>query len=221
MPWWQLAISATDANRFVIRLARFATGRPRILVFDGCYHGTVDETLHVLRGRPRRAARGTRPADRPGADDTHRRVQRHRGARTRTDAQRCRAGAGRARADEHRHRPSRTRVPRRAARDHRDGTARCSRSTRRTRSASARVAQPRRGISTPTSSWSASRSGVGSRSRRTGSATGSPKMSPTPLEGPHTDVSGIGGTLTGSALSHSPRSATRSRSASRPPTSTT
>ncbi len=50
MPWWQLAISATDANRFVIRLARFATGRPRILVFNGCYHGTVDETLHVLEG---------------------------------------------------------------------------------------------------------------------------------------------------------------------------
>ena len=50
MPWWQLAISATDANRFVIRLARFATGRRRILVFNGCYHGTVDETLHVLEG---------------------------------------------------------------------------------------------------------------------------------------------------------------------------
>ena len=49
LPWWQLAMTATDANRFLIRLARYATGRPRILVFNGCYHGTVDETLHVLR----------------------------------------------------------------------------------------------------------------------------------------------------------------------------
>ena len=51
MPWWQLAISATDANRFVIRLARFATGRPRILVFNGCYHGTVDETRRGTAAR--------------------------------------------------------------------------------------------------------------------------------------------------------------------------
>ena len=64
MPWWQLAISATDANRFVIRLARFATGRPRILVFNGCYHGTVDETLHVLEGGARRRRDPGTPAHR-------------------------------------------------------------------------------------------------------------------------------------------------------------
>jgi glutamate-1-semialdehyde 2,1-aminomutase len=45
LPWWQLTQTATDANRAVLRLARMVTGRPRILVFDRCYHGTVDETL--------------------------------------------------------------------------------------------------------------------------------------------------------------------------------
>ena len=48
LPAWQFALSATDANRFALRLARHATGRRRILVFDWCYHGTVDETLVVL-----------------------------------------------------------------------------------------------------------------------------------------------------------------------------
>jgi glutamate-1-semialdehyde aminotransferase len=45
---WQLTTSATDANRFVVRLARQITGRPRILVFDHCYHGSVDETVVTL-----------------------------------------------------------------------------------------------------------------------------------------------------------------------------
>ena len=48
LPIWQMAMSATDANRFVLRFARHLTGRPRILVMDWCYHGTVDETLAVL-----------------------------------------------------------------------------------------------------------------------------------------------------------------------------
>jgi glutamate-1-semialdehyde 2,1-aminomutase len=46
---WQFTLSATDANRFAIRLCREITGRPRILVFNHCYHGTVDETFAVLR----------------------------------------------------------------------------------------------------------------------------------------------------------------------------
>ncbi len=50
LPTWQLAMSATDANRFVLRFARYLTGRPRIAVMDWCYHGTVDETLAVLDG---------------------------------------------------------------------------------------------------------------------------------------------------------------------------
>ena len=49
LPYWQFALTATDANRFAIRLARMATGRPKILVFNGCYHGTVDETFISLR----------------------------------------------------------------------------------------------------------------------------------------------------------------------------
>lgn len=48
LPSWQFTTSATDANRFAIRLARHITGRPKILVFNGCYHGTVDETFATL-----------------------------------------------------------------------------------------------------------------------------------------------------------------------------
>src|SRR5436190_11345965 len=45
LPSWQYAVSATDANRFAIRIARHLTGRSRILVFNWCYHGTVDEAF--------------------------------------------------------------------------------------------------------------------------------------------------------------------------------
>ncbi len=45
VPYWQVAMTATDANRFALRMAREATGRRKILVFNGCYHGTVDEAL--------------------------------------------------------------------------------------------------------------------------------------------------------------------------------
>ena len=45
---WQFTVSATDANRFVIRLCREVSGRPRILVFNHCYHGSVDETVVTL-----------------------------------------------------------------------------------------------------------------------------------------------------------------------------
>ncbi|MGZ4403137.1 MAG: aminotransferase class III-fold pyridoxal phosphate-dependent enzyme, partial [Gaiellaceae bacterium] len=50
LPRWQFALTATDANRFAIRLARELTGRPKILVFNWCYHGTVDETFATLEG---------------------------------------------------------------------------------------------------------------------------------------------------------------------------
>lgn len=50
LPYWQTTLTATDANRFVIRLARHVTKRPKILVFHWCYHGTVDETFATLRG---------------------------------------------------------------------------------------------------------------------------------------------------------------------------
>ena len=49
LPFWQVATTATDANRFALRVARAVTGREKILVFNGCYHGTVDETMVRLR----------------------------------------------------------------------------------------------------------------------------------------------------------------------------
>lgn len=53
LPFWQVATTASDANRFALRVARAVTGRPRILVFNGCYHGAVDETFVALKdGRP-------------------------------------------------------------------------------------------------------------------------------------------------------------------------
>jgi glutamate-1-semialdehyde 2,1-aminomutase len=48
LPRWQLAMTATDANRFALRFARHLTGRPKVCVMDWCYHGTADETLAVL-----------------------------------------------------------------------------------------------------------------------------------------------------------------------------
>jgi glutamate-1-semialdehyde 2,1-aminomutase len=48
LPFWQFTLSASDANRFAIRLARLITGRPKVLVFNWCYHGTVDEALVTL-----------------------------------------------------------------------------------------------------------------------------------------------------------------------------
>lgn len=45
---WQIATTATDANRFALRVARAVTGRRKVLVFNGCYHGTVDDTMVCL-----------------------------------------------------------------------------------------------------------------------------------------------------------------------------
>ena len=45
VPLWSFTLSATDANRFAIRLCRQVTRRPKILVFNWCYHGSVDETF--------------------------------------------------------------------------------------------------------------------------------------------------------------------------------
>ncbi len=47
LPLWSFTLSATDANRWAIRLARLATGRSKILVFAYCYHGSVDEIFAV------------------------------------------------------------------------------------------------------------------------------------------------------------------------------
>ncbi len=45
LPMWQFAMTATDANRFVLRWLRAATGRKTLLVFNGCYHGTVEDVF--------------------------------------------------------------------------------------------------------------------------------------------------------------------------------
>jgi glutamate-1-semialdehyde 2,1-aminomutase len=60
LPFWQIAMTATDANRFVLRLARQITRRPYVLVYNWCYHGTVDETFITLNdeGQP-----GPRPGN--------------------------------------------------------------------------------------------------------------------------------------------------------------
>jgi glutamate-1-semialdehyde 2,1-aminomutase len=48
LPLWQFTVSATDANRHVIRYARLITGRKKIIVIDRCYHGSVDESFATL-----------------------------------------------------------------------------------------------------------------------------------------------------------------------------
>ncbi|UTH73457.1 aspartate aminotransferase family protein [Chromobacterium sp. IIBBL 290-4] len=61
LPVWQFALSASDANRFAIRWARAVTGRDQILVFNGCYHGTVDDVFVDLKdgvAKPRASLQG-------------------------------------------------------------------------------------------------------------------------------------------------------------------
>ncbi len=48
LPAWQFTLTATDANRFSLRIARAITGRPFVAVHEYCYHGSVDETFAVL-----------------------------------------------------------------------------------------------------------------------------------------------------------------------------
>jgi glutamate-1-semialdehyde aminotransferase len=49
LPCWQFTLSASGANAEIIRLARHATGRDRILMFDGKYHGHIEDTLVVVQ----------------------------------------------------------------------------------------------------------------------------------------------------------------------------
>ncbi|MEO8273755.1 MAG: aspartate aminotransferase family protein [Chloroflexota bacterium] len=50
LPSWQFTLTATDANRFSLRIARAITGRPFVAVHEHCYHGSVDESFAVLAG---------------------------------------------------------------------------------------------------------------------------------------------------------------------------
>jgi len=64
LPLWSFALTATDANRWALRLCRAITGRRYVLVFSHCYHGSVDESLVTLEpgGRPRSRAGNVGPA---------------------------------------------------------------------------------------------------------------------------------------------------------------
>ena len=116
---WQFAMTATDANRFVLRFARHLTGRPKVAVMDWCYHGTVDETLAVLDGDrvvPRPGC--ARAAGRLAADDAGGAVQRPRRAGGGAGPRRRGGAADGAGADQHRHDAARRRLPRGGARAH-------------------------------------------------------------------------------------------------------
>jgi len=45
LPLWSFSLTATDANRWALRIARQVTGKDKVLAFSYCYHGAVDETL--------------------------------------------------------------------------------------------------------------------------------------------------------------------------------
>ena len=166
LPTWQMAMTATDANRFVLRFARHLTGRPKVLVIDWCYHGTVDETFAVLDADGRTISRAGqhRPAGRPGVTTMVVPFNDVDALEAALRDGRRRLRAGRAGAHQHRHRAARPGLPRRACASSPAGTARCSSSTRPTRSASAPVAPPRPGASSPTSSSSARPSAAACRS---------------------------------------------------------
>ena len=123
---WQFALTATDANRWVLRIARTLTGRPKVLVFNGCYHGTVDESVIWLEdGVPRSRPGNVGPAVDPV--ETTRVVEFNdvEALRAALAAGRRGGGAGRAGAHQHRHRAAGAGVPRAAAPHHQRDRARC------------------------------------------------------------------------------------------------
>ena len=63
VPLWQFCLTATDANRFALRIARAVTKRPKVLVHNWCYHGTVDETFAVARPGATDGAAQSRPGN--------------------------------------------------------------------------------------------------------------------------------------------------------------
>ena len=96
LPKWQFTLSASQANTEAVRLARAATGRDKVLFFDGKYHGHFDDALVELRdgevyaeepGLPRVHARS-------GQDRAVQRCRRTRGVRFRLRCRRCPHRAG-------------------------------------------------------------------------------------------------------------------------------
>jgi glutamate-1-semialdehyde 2,1-aminomutase len=61
LPYWGFTTSATDANRAAIRIARMVTGREAVLVFSGCYHGSVEEAHVELRDGRMQMRNGIHP----------------------------------------------------------------------------------------------------------------------------------------------------------------
>ena len=112
LPLLAVRADATDANRFAIRLARQITGRPKILVFNWCYHGTVDETFatlddgRVARARPATSGRRSTRPSRPGWSSSTTSTRSRRELAHGDVAVR----AGRAGAHQHRDRASRARA---------------------------------------------------------------------------------------------------------------
>ena len=124
LPLWQFALTATDANRFALRIARHLTGRPKILVFDWCYHGSVDETLVTAdeSGATRRRDSNLGPPVDPAV--TTRVVQFNdvRRLEAALAPRRRSLRVGRAGPHQYRYRAPGRRIPRRPAPDHaRDG----------------------------------------------------------------------------------------------------
>ena len=112
VPLWSFALTATDANRWALRLCRALTGRPYVLVFSYCYHGSVDETFVTLADGRARSRRGQRRPARSIPTVTTR-VCEFNDLDAVERAARRRAGrlrAHRARADQHRHRAARRRA---------------------------------------------------------------------------------------------------------------
>ena len=58
LPLWSFALSATDANRWALRIGRLVTGKPKVLAFSYGYHGAVDETFVVCGPDGEPEARG-------------------------------------------------------------------------------------------------------------------------------------------------------------------
>ena len=187
LPFWQMAMTATDANRFVLRFAREITGRPKVLVFDWCYHGTVDEALATLDADGRVIARpgsigpqvdpALTTAVVPFNDVGALEMALAEGDVACVLAEPALTNIGIVLPEPGYHEALRRLTARRA---------RSSSSTRRTRSAPAPAAARGRGRSNPTPSSSARRSGAAFRPRPTASrptwpnacgARSSPKMS--------------------------------------------
>ena len=82
LPRWLFTLTATDANRTALRIARLLTGRPKVLVYSYCYHGSVDEAFAVAERRAARsrAAGNVGPPVDLAQTTTRDRVQRRRRA---------------------------------------------------------------------------------------------------------------------------------------------